>query len=103
RFAFRYQEQVNGSARNIAGILNDAGNVLGLMPHPERVVEPAHGGLDRRRLFERLLEPVAARPFFRWSSVQSLVPGGAMHISTRSRPGVSNTRVYFSSVSGSTK
>ena len=59
RVAFRYQEQVNGSARNIAGILNDAGNVLGLMPHPERVVEPAHGGLDGRRLFEGLLETVA--------------------------------------------
>ena len=59
RVAFRYQEEVNGSARSIAGILNDAGNVLGLMPHPERVVEPAHGGLDGRRLFEGLLETVA--------------------------------------------
>jgi len=60
RVAFRYLEDVNGSARNIAGILNDAGNVLGLMPHPERVVEPAHGGTDGRRLFEGLLETVAA-------------------------------------------
>jgi phosphoribosylformylglycinamidine synthase len=60
RVAFRYLEQVNGSARNIAGILNDSGNVLGLMPHPERVVEPAHGGTDGRRLFEGLLETVAA-------------------------------------------
>jgi phosphoribosylformylglycinamidine synthase I len=59
RVAFRYLEEVNGSARNIAGILNDAGNVLGLMPHPERVVEPAHGGMDGRRLFEGLLETVA--------------------------------------------
>ena len=59
RVAFRYLEQCNGSARNIAGILNDAGNVLGLMPHPERVVEPAHGGTDGRRLFEGLLEAVA--------------------------------------------
>jgi phosphoribosylformylglycinamidine synthase len=59
RVAFRYLEQCNGSARNIAGILNDAGNVLGLMPHPERVVEPAHGGTDGRRLFEGLLETVA--------------------------------------------
>ena len=59
RVAFRYLDQVNGSARNIAGILNDAGNVLGLMPHPERVVEPAHGGTDGRRLFEGLLETVA--------------------------------------------
>ena len=60
RVAFRYLEQVNGSARNIAGIFNDSGNVLGLMPHPERVVEPAHGGTDGRRLFEGLLETVAA-------------------------------------------
>ena len=60
RVAFRYLDQVNGSARNIAGILNDAGNVLGLMPHPERVVEPAHGGTDGRRLFEGLLETVNA-------------------------------------------
>lgn len=60
RVAFRYLEECNGSARNIAGILNDAGNVLGLMPHPERMVEPAHGGIDGRRLFEGLLETVDA-------------------------------------------
>ena len=60
RVAFRYLDEVNGSARSIAGIVNDAGNVLGLMPHPERVVEPAHGGMDGRRLFEGLLETVAA-------------------------------------------
>jgi phosphoribosylformylglycinamidine synthase len=52
RVAFRYAEEVNGSARAIAGILNDAGNVLGMMPHPERMIEPAHGGVDGRRLFE---------------------------------------------------
>ena len=60
RVAFRYLDQVNGSARNIAGILNDSGNVLGLMPHPERVIEPAHGGTDGRRLFEGVLETVNA-------------------------------------------
>ena len=59
RVAFRYLEEVNGSARRIAGILNDAGNVLGLMPHPERVIEKAHGGADGRRLFEGLLETVS--------------------------------------------
>ena len=58
RVAFRYAEPVNGSARSIAGILNDAGNVLGLMPHPERALEPAHGCVDGRRLFEGLLEAV---------------------------------------------
>jgi phosphoribosylformylglycinamidine synthase len=59
RIAFRYTDEVNGSARNIAGILNAAGNVLGMMPHPERALEPAHGNTDGRRLFEGLLEAVA--------------------------------------------
>ena len=59
RVAFRYTGEVNGSARNIAGILNSQGNVLGMMPHPERVVEAAHGGSDGRRLFEGLLEAVS--------------------------------------------
>lgn len=58
--AFRYAEPVNGAARNIAGIVNARGNVLGMMPHPERMIEPAHGGTDGRRLFESLLETVAA-------------------------------------------
>ena len=61
RVAFRYAEQVNGSARDIAGILNDAGNVLGMMPHPERVIEKAHGRTDGRRLFEGLVEEMMAR------------------------------------------
>ena len=60
RVAFRYGEQVNGSARNIAGIVNDAGNVLGMMPHPERKIEVAHGGTDGRRLFEGVLETIGA-------------------------------------------
>ena len=60
RVAFRYGESVNGSARNIAGILNERGNVLGLMPHPERVIEKAHGSTDGRRLFEGLVEGLMA-------------------------------------------
>jgi len=59
RVAFRYAGEVNGSARDIAGILNEAGNVLGLMPHPERAIEPAHGLTDGRRLFEGLLQTVS--------------------------------------------
>ncbi|HET8611973.1 MAG TPA: phosphoribosylformylglycinamidine synthase subunit PurQ [Sphingomonas sp.] len=59
RVVFRYGCTVNGSARNIAGIINDAGNVLGMMPHPERMIEPAHGGQDGRRLFEGLVEALA--------------------------------------------
>lgn len=59
RVAFRYAEPVNGSARNIAGLLNKAGNVLGMMPHPERMIEPTHGGSDGRRLFEGLIREIA--------------------------------------------
>jgi len=60
RVAFRYAEPVNGSARQIAGVVNAGGNVLGMMPHPERKIETAHGGNDGRRLFEGLLATVGA-------------------------------------------
>jgi phosphoribosylformylglycinamidine synthase len=56
RVAFRYAAPVNGSARNIAGIVNAGGNVLGMMPHPERMIEAAHGRSDGRRLFEGILD-----------------------------------------------
>ena len=58
RVVFRYAdgENPNGSARNIAGILNEQRNVMGLMPHPERVVDPLLGGTDGRALFESLIE-----------------------------------------------
>ncbi len=56
RVAFRYAEPVNGSARDIAGVLNDAGNVLGMMPHPERMIEDAQGGTDGRALFESVVK-----------------------------------------------
>ncbi|MBO9503331.1 phosphoribosylformylglycinamidine synthase subunit PurQ [Qipengyuania flava] len=52
RVAFRYAENCNGSRRDIAGVLNAAGNVLGMMPHPERAVDTAHGGTDGLALFE---------------------------------------------------
>ncbi|MGB3796501.1 MAG: phosphoribosylformylglycinamidine synthase subunit PurQ [Alteraurantiacibacter sp.] len=55
RVAFRYAENCNGSRRDIAGILNDSGNVLGMMPHPERAIEADHGGSDGRRLFEGVI------------------------------------------------
>ncbi|MBA2565079.1 MAG: phosphoribosylformylglycinamidine synthase subunit PurQ [Gemmatimonadetes bacterium] len=69
RVAFRYVDEAgrpttgsnpNGSARNIAGILNEACNVLGLMPHPERAADPVLGSGDGRRLFESLLAAVSA-------------------------------------------
>lgn len=54
---FRYADGTNpnGSINDIAGIVNDAGNVLGLMPHPENLIEAAHGGSDGRALFESVL------------------------------------------------
>jgi phosphoribosylformylglycinamidine synthase len=55
RVAFRYADMVNGSRRDIAGILNAKGNVLGMMPHPERAIESAHGGTDGRALFESVI------------------------------------------------
>jgi phosphoribosylformylglycinamidine synthase len=59
RIAFRYSGECNGSARDIAGIVSESGNVLGMMPHPERAFEPAHGRTDGRRLFEGLIEALA--------------------------------------------
>jgi phosphoribosylformylglycinamidine synthase subunit PurQ / glutaminase len=59
RVALRYAAPVNGSARDIAGVLNDSGNVIGMMPHPERAVEEAHGNRDGLRLFEGLLSVFA--------------------------------------------
>ena len=58
RVVFRYAEgeNPNGSSRNIAGILSEKRNVLGLMPHPERVVDPLLGGTDGRAMFEGLIE-----------------------------------------------
>ncbi|KRM02375.1 phosphoribosylformylglycinamidine synthase subunit PurQ [Limosilactobacillus gastricus] len=54
---FRYaEENPNGSLRNIAGICNERGNVLGMMPHPERAVEAILGNTDGLRVFTSLLE-----------------------------------------------
>jgi phosphoribosylformylglycinamidine synthase len=59
RIAFRYAETCNGSRRDIAGVLNAAGNVLGMMPHPERAVDAAHGGTDGLALFENAVKALA--------------------------------------------
>ena len=59
RVLFRYKENPNGSARDIAGILNEKRNVLGLMPHPERVVDEALGGTDGRAIFQSLIEALS--------------------------------------------
>ena len=57
---FRYQENPNGSLNYIAGICNLQGNVLGMMPHPERAADKALGNSDGLRLFQGLLERVGA-------------------------------------------
>lgn len=64
RIAFRYTESVNGSARGIAGVLSANGRVLGMMPHPERAIEPAAdpalGGADGFKLFENVVTALAS-------------------------------------------
>jgi phosphoribosylformylglycinamidine synthase subunit PurQ / glutaminase len=57
RVVLRYLgDNPNGSARAIAGIRNDRGNVIGLMPHPERAIEPLLGSVDGRAFFESAIE-----------------------------------------------
>ena len=69
RVAFRYADgsgrvdattNPNGSARGIAGVFSENFRVLGLMPHPEDLVDPLMGGIDGRPLFEGLVEALAA-------------------------------------------
>ncbi len=69
RIVFRYstpegeitpEANPNGSANNIAGIINERGNVLGMMPHPERSVEKLLGGEDGAVIFRSMLTPQAA-------------------------------------------
>ncbi len=55
RIAFRYRDNPNGSVADIAGVLDARGRVLGLMPHPERAVDPLLGSTDGRPLFASLL------------------------------------------------
>ena len=57
RVVFRYVggSNPNGAMNDIAGIVNEAGNVIGMMPHPENMIEPLHGKADCRPLFESLL------------------------------------------------
>ncbi len=52
---FRYRDNPNGSARDIAGIVNDKGNVLGLMPHPDRAFEPDLLSADGALLFKSVM------------------------------------------------
>jgi phosphoribosylformylglycinamidine synthase len=57
RVVFRYADGTNpnGALNDIAGIMNESGSVIGMMPHPENMIEPLHGRTDCRPLFESLL------------------------------------------------
>ncbi|MBW9087429.1 phosphoribosylformylglycinamidine synthase subunit PurQ [Rhizobium wenxiniae] len=59
---FRYAEGTNpnGAIEDIAGVVNARGNVLGMMPHPENLIEAAHGGSDGRGIFASALDVIAA-------------------------------------------
>jgi len=55
RVVFRYRDNPNGSVRDIAGIVDEGGNVLGIMPHPDRAFEAALGSADGAALFHSVL------------------------------------------------
>ncbi len=59
RIAFRYLDNPNGSVADIAGVLGTGRNVLGLMPHPERAVDPVTGGTDGVPMFRGLMEALS--------------------------------------------
>lgn len=56
QIVFKYNENVNGSLANIAGICNEKGNVLGMMPHPERAVEALLGSEDGKKFFTSMIK-----------------------------------------------
>ncbi|OZI11008.1 phosphoribosylformylglycinamidine synthase I [Bacillaceae bacterium SAS-127] len=56
QIVFTYKENVNGSLENIAGIVNEQGNVLGMMPHPERAVDELLGSADGLKLFQSIVK-----------------------------------------------
>ena len=60
QIVLRYQEDVNGSLGNVAGVVNEAGNVMGLMPHPEHAVDPLLGSADGGLLLAALIDAAAA-------------------------------------------
>jgi phosphoribosylformylglycinamidine synthase len=66
RIAFRYREPVNGSLRDVAGVLNEGRNVLGMMPHPERAADPLMGNTDGllilRSILKKGTDDISSRP-----------------------------------------
>jgi len=63
QIVLRYAEDVNGSLGNVAGVLNERGNVMGLMPHPEHAVDPLLGSADGGLLLAAFVEAAAERKF----------------------------------------
>jgi phosphoribosylformylglycinamidine synthase subunit PurQ / glutaminase len=59
QIVLRYTQDVNGSLGNVAGVVNDAGNVLGLMPHPEHAVDSLLGSADGGLLLAALVDAAA--------------------------------------------
>jgi phosphoribosylformylglycinamidine synthase len=59
RVAFTYAQNPNGSVRSIAGVLSENRRVLGMMPHPERLADPAQGGTDGQPFFAGLIDQIA--------------------------------------------
>jgi phosphoribosylformylglycinamidine synthase len=60
--ALRYLDNPNGAARDIAGVMNARGTVMGMMPHPERVCDPALGRMGGWPIFESLAGAAAVAP-----------------------------------------
>lgn len=59
RIAFTYVDNPNGSVADIAGVVSKNRRVLGMMPHPERMAEPSHGGTDGKAMFDGLMSAMA--------------------------------------------
>ncbi|MBU2982223.1 phosphoribosylformylglycinamidine synthase subunit PurQ [Lentibacter algarum] len=59
RIAFSYVDNPNGSVADIAGVVSKNRRVLGMMPHPERMAEPSHGGTDGKAMFDGLMSQMA--------------------------------------------
>ena len=67
QIVLRYTEDVNGAFGNVAGVVNEAGNVMGLMPHPEHAVDPLLGSADGGLLFAALVDAASERTALVWA------------------------------------
>lgn len=60
RIAFTYTDNPNGSVADIAGVVSKNRRVMGMMPHPERMAEPAHGGTDGKPMFDGIMQALVS-------------------------------------------